>query len=176
MANKRITELVAASSLNDADLIEIVQSGANLKATIELLKNNIGILKKKVTVTSAQLLTLGTVPVTIIAAPGANKYLNIQSVCVSYNYGSVAYDFSINESPYLFIGSGNWTGYQIPYTTMNGGADFIRKLYNHNALSAELTVSANTALTLGTGISTDPTQGDGDLDLVVYYSIEDVNV
>jgi len=130
------------------------------------------IIKATVTVSSAQLLTLGTVPVTIIAAPGANKYLSIINITASYNYGTTAYDYSAGESAYFYIGA-NWTGYQIAYTSMNAIADFNKQL-NHGSTS-EFTILTNASLTLGTQASTDPTTGDGDLDVVVYYSIEDTN-
>lgn len=128
------------------------------------------------TISSAQLLTLGSVPVTIISAPGANKYLNIISVCVSYNYGSVAYDFSNAEPPTFLVGSGNAT-HQIPYTIMNGGADFNGNVGPFNTGASSVVFSpTNTALTLTTAAGTDPSTGDGDLDVVVWYTIEGVNV
>ena len=174
MADTKISNLNAATSIADADLLTIVQSGSNKKITGETFRNVLGYIQKKVTVSSAQLLTLGSVPVTIIAAPGANKYLNILSICVSYNYNSVAYDFSNIESPSFYYGA-TWTGYAIQYTTINAGADFTINIFPYNATSSELTLVANTALTLGTAAGTNPSTGNGDLDVVVYYSIEDVN-
>ena len=129
-----------------------------------------------VTVSSAQLLTLGSVPVTIVAAPGANKYINPISIVVSYNYGTVAYVFAGTESPTFFVGSSN-AFYQISTSAINGAADFNRKLFEFSSGVTGVPITTNTALTLGTADNGDPTAatGDGDLDVVVYYTIEDVN-
>jgi hypothetical protein len=133
------------------------------------------LLQKKVTVSSAQLLTLGTVPVEIVAAPGANKYLNIQRVSVSYNYNSVVYDFSSVESPIFQVGAGNVSHF-LSYLTINGGADFNVNLHEYSGGGFYHSLATtNTALTLTTVAGTNPSQGNGDLDIVVYYSIEDVN-
>jgi hypothetical protein len=130
------------------------------------------------TISSAQLLTLGSVPVTIISAPGANKYLAIHDVFVSYNYGSVAYIFSGN--PLTFTLNANVDSYYaLNQTFINGSSDFNRRL---SVTSSDVYISdnatANTAFTLTTLSGADPTPatGDGDLDVVVWYSIEDVNV
>jgi hypothetical protein len=175
MADTKISDLNAATSIADADLLTIVQSGSNKKITGETFRSVMGYIQKKVTVSSAQLLTLGTVPFTIIAAPGANKYLAIHSVYVSYNFGTTAYDYSSIESPYFYFNA-NGAGFIIEYSVMNGGADFIAKLLDENNGTPRLQYCySNRALTLGTIAGTDPSQGDGDLDVVVYYSIEDVN-
>jgi len=172
MADQKISDLNAATSIADSDLLTIVQSGTNKKITGETFRTVLGFIQKKVTVSSAQLLTLGTVPVTLISAPGANKYILIHSISASYNYNSVAYDFSNLESPTFFWGA-NGAGFSIDYTIMNGSADFIVKIIDSSTTT--LSLYSNTALTFSTIVGTNPTQGDGDLDVVVYYSIEDVN-
>lgn len=176
MADQKITELTAATSIADADLLTIVQSGTNKKATMEVLRTSLGFFRERVTVSSAQLLTLGSVPVEIVAAPGANTYLAIHSIYVSYNYGTIAYVFAGTESPTFFVGSTN-AFYQISTSSINGAADFNRKLFEFSSGVTGVPITTNTALTLGTADNGDPTAatGDGNLDVVVYYSIEDVN-
>jgi len=61
MPNKKISELTLREPLTGEELFEVAIGGVNYKAAVPLL------LRKKVTVTSAQLLTLGTSPVTLIA-------------------------------------------------------------------------------------------------------------
>ena len=177
MADSKISDLTGLNAITSADLYTIVQSGVNYKATQTVVRESLGgVYRSRSTVSSASLLTLGTVPVTIVAAPGANKYLNILTVCVSYNYGTVAYDFSSLESPTFQVGAGNAIR-QIPYTIINGGADFNANIGPFNTIFAGAAyLSTNTALTLTTSAGTNPTTGDGDLDVVVLYTIEDVNL
>lgn len=172
MADQRISDLNAATSIADADLLTIVQSGTNKKITNLVYRTSLGYLQKKVTVSSAQLLTLGTVPVELIAAPGANKYLNIIKTALSYKYNSVAYNFALNNNLLFLVGSLN-SYYKLIYSKINQASSF-------NATLADLTTTfcesnTNTAYTVTAELGTDPTTGNGDLDVVVYYSIEDVN-
>jgi len=175
----KISDLVAVNAITDADLYTVVQSGVNYKATQSVVRESLGgVYRSRSTVSSASLLTLGSVPVTIVAAPGANKYLNIISIAASYNYGTVAYVFASTESPAFRVGAGNFVGF-INYTTMNGGADFNAKAITADYFAnMQIVYSTNTALTFTTQDGGNPTAatGDGDLDVVVLYTIEDVNL
>lgn len=124
----------------------------------------------------ATLRSLGSSPQTLIAAPGANKFLSIHKIIVSYNYGTVAYDFSNIESLQFEIGAGNACGV-LDYSIMNSGSDFNATLANYTGGSpATLFLSSsNTVFRVTTVSGTDATTGDGDLDLVIYYTIENVN-
>lgn len=123
----------------------------------------------------ATLRAIGSSPQTIIAAPGANKALHIHTIFVSYKYLSAAYDFASSESPAFRVGSGKFVGF-INFTTMNGGADFHAKAITADYFAnMQITYTANTALTLTTQDGGDATTGDGDIDIVVYYTIEDIN-
>jgi len=87
-----------------------------------------------------------------------------------------AFDFSSLESPTF-----KWTsieaGYGIGYTDINGVVDFNMYLDSYAVSgSYNLKSPTNQALTLTTNAGTDPTVGNSDLDVVVWYSIEDVNV
>lgn len=48
-------------------------------------------LTQVVNISSAQILTLGSSPVTLLTAPGANKYYDVKKVIVEYTYGTVEY-------------------------------------------------------------------------------------
>jgi len=110
MADVKISDMVAINAVTTADIFPVVQSGVNYKVTSQTLQeSHSGIYRARVTVSSAELLAMGGSPKTIVAAPGANKYLNIVSIAASYNYNSVAYDFASTESPVFKVGTGHST-------------------------------------------------------------------
>ena len=45
----------------------------------------------KITLTSAQILALNTTPVTLVAAPGNGKFINVLSAVAKLNYNTTAY-------------------------------------------------------------------------------------
>jgi hypothetical protein len=136
------------------------------------------VLQKKVTIAGGSTLrSIGSSAQTIIAAPGTNKYLNIISVAISYNYGAAAYDFAAGEIPQFEFSGSSGGGWRIPVSIMNGTTDVNRILAIHviTATDYGLTAPGNTAFVLTTDNGGDATTGDGDLDVVVYYTVEDVN-
>lgn len=131
-------------------------------------------LQMKVTVAGgATLRAIGSAPQTIIAAPGANKYLNIISVAVSYNYASAVYDFASSESPCFKFSGGSNNNMILDYTIINAAADSNKKI--NDPTSTAFDQPSNTAFVLTTADGGDATTGDGDLDIVVYYTVEDAN-
>lgn len=137
------------------------------------------LLQAKVTIAGgATLQAIGSVPQTIIAAPGSGKYINVISASVSYNYNSAVYNFSGTEVPVFKYNGGTGSAFAIPVSVMNGGADFNRSLGRFNTDSSQLggiPAPDNTAFILTTDDAGDATTGDGDLDVVVYYTIETTN-
>lgn len=135
----------------------------------------VSFLKARVTVSSAELLTLGSVPKTIIAAPGSNLFIAIHKIFVSYDYNSVAYDFSSGESP-TFKWTSILAGFEIGYLDINLAGDFNMYLDSYAVSgSTNLKAPTNEALRLTTAAGTDPSVGNGDLDVIVYYTVEDKN-
>lgn len=117
----------------------------------------------------------GTTPVTVIAAPGAGKYLNIVSVSVTMTYNSVAYDFAGTEIP-VFIFSGASGGkYVIATALVNGTSSFNRGLQVDNgSTDYGINTPTNTAFVLTTTDAGDGTQGNSTLKYKIYYTIEDI--
>lgn len=131
------------------------------------------VLRAKVTISGgATLQGIGSSPVTIISAPGANKYLNIISITASYNYGATQYDFGGTEVP-VFIFTGTAAGGLIATASMNSASDFNTKVADYSG--GFTNAPTNTALVLTTADGGNASQGDGDLDVVVYYTIENEN-
>lgn len=133
-------------------------------------------LRTKVTINGgATLRNIGTSPQTIIAAPGANKLIFVHSILVSYNYGTATYDFNATEHPIITY-SGGSTKWLLNQGTMNSGTSF-HCILNDSQVNADKSsnVLANTALVITTDDGGNATTGDGDLDIIIFYSIEDVN-
>jgi len=133
-------------------------------------------IRTKVTIAGGTTLRqIGTIPQTIIAAPGANKYLNIVSISISYNYNSAVYNFGGTEIPFFKI-TGAANGWMLGTGIINAAADANRSLFLDNSASDwGVDNPTNAAFVLTTKDAGDATTGDGDLDVVVYYTIEDVN-
>lgn len=135
------------------------------------------ILQRKVTVAGgATLRGIGSTPVEIIPAPGANKFIHVSSISVSYNYNLAVYNFGVGSNPTFQFTGGGIVAF-ISAAQINGAADFNIKL---NDATGVTTVGGaisptNTALQLGTQDSGNASTGDGDIDVVVYYWIEDQN-
>jgi len=108
-----------------------------------------------VTVNSSSLLTLPSTPVTLIAAPGANKVLDIMSVMFYLDAG-VQYNFTAN----LELDLDSTVLATLPFASLNSGTDKIDKVLVKSAASI-LSLSANQPLMLqgggtvgaGTGIA-----------------------
>lgn len=136
-----------------------------------------GILKASVNIAGgATLRGIGSTPATIIAAPGADLYIHIISIAVSYNYGTAVYNFGANGI-FRFTGAGT-IGYLIDSSWLNSSADYnaiTTTQANSGTGGGFQSAPTNTAFTLGTIGNVDATTGDGDLDIVVYYTIESKN-
>lgn len=165
-------DILYASASNTLSKLPIGSLGQVLSVSSGIPAWVQGSARAAVTVSSAELLTLGSSPVTIIPAPGANKYIVVHKICASYNYGTTAYNFANTESAYFYVGA-FWTAFYIPYTTLNLTTDVNGTLLPYQNFFLE--VPTNTALTLKTYDGGNPSTGDGNWDIVVYYTIEDVN-
>lgn len=137
----------------------------------------IGVLRKFTQITGgASTRTIGSAPQTIIAAPGAGYFLNIISVCLKYDYGSTAYNFGAAAHPVCKFSGATDGDWRLTYSIMNGVADFNRTLdKNANDTYGSINAPTNTAFVLTTANTGDATTGDGDLQIVVVYTLEAIN-
>ena len=61
------------------------------KATPSWVQVNGGVLHVQISLTAAQIITLFSAPVALVAAPGAGNYLAVHNVAMSMTYGSVQF-------------------------------------------------------------------------------------
>lgn len=156
---------------DNSGVVEVKDSGGSW--------NRISTLRKATVTVSggATLRGIGTTPVTLIAAPGSGFYLNIVSVALSYNFSTTQYDFGAGEDPcFEFNTTGGRWGF-ISQATINSGSDFNFTVHHGTNLTSSggTIIPDNAAFILGTLNDGDATAGDGDIDIVIYYTIETTN-
>ena len=126
------------------------------------LRENLQYHYTKVEVSSAEILTLFSAPVSLVAAPGAGKILiPINAIC-SYNFVTTAYG-NVNDDP--IIKNQGDVGYSIVFSNiLSEVADKIMFQPLGNSTTAR---TENTALVLTE--DADPTLGDGTLTIYLWY-------
>ena len=132
-----------------------------------------------VEVTSAELLALFTTPKTLVAAPGAGKVLQFDSMIVSYDYGATAYTIGTAGS------------FQVKYTDGSGQAvsearasngfisassDIIWMCPSINAASGGGGGGAANAPLVLALATANPTLGDGVLHIRIFYNVIDTGL
>lgn len=119
-----------------------------------------------VTVNSSSLLTLPSTPVTLIAAPGANKVLDIMSVMFYLDAG-VQYNFSGNAE----LDLNNTVMATLPLANLNSATDNLAKVLVKSSGNV-LTLSANQPLMLQGGGTVGA--GTGIVYFNIFYRVLDV--
>lgn len=119
-------------------------------------------IETTITVTSAQLLALNGADVSLIAAPGLNKYIKILLVTSFLDFNSVQY----TASQPLNVSVGGNTAASIPTSQYNNNADRV-----YSAAVSSIALAANAAVFLTTDAS--PTNGNSPLKLKIRYQILD---
>lgn len=122
-------------------------------------------LETTVTLSSAQILAGYTTPVSIVAAPGSGKYIEVISATAYNNFNTTAYANGTDLLE-LQVGAKVW---EFPNSFTEAVADQVcQGTRVDNAV-----ISQNTALTVRT-TSADPTTGDGTITLKVIYVIRTI--
>jgi hypothetical protein len=136
------------------------------------VNSQVQVLRARVQITGgSSTRSIGTSPQTILSAV-VGKFYNIIAVSVAYDYGAAAYDFGASSNLAFKYSGGNTWG-TLEYSVMNGGANFQRIISPPSATSIEAPV--NTAFVLTTADSGNATTGDGDIQIIVIYTLEDEN-
>ena len=158
--------------VNTVDKRAFVRLGSDVKE-IPLQNSLIGTYQyAQRTLTSAEILALGTTPITLVAAPGAGKSIWLKNVYARLNFNTTAYSDNIL------------------YLKINGATDNIGE--SNNFLKSTITKFSNFVIfsdflpsTTSTGFlensalrissNTNPTTGNSTIDLLVEYQILDFN-
>ena len=119
-----------------------------------------------VEITPTEMQNISASPKTIIAAPGANKVIDLLSVSIYGRYGTTTYDFSGD----LEFDCNSTVYASLPALTANSSQDFIVKAMVGGGGSNPLALSPNQALAF-TASGGNPTQGDGTFFVNAYYRI-----
>lgn len=122
-------------------------------------------------VSSAQILNLAGSPVPILAAPGANKYYDINKIILEYTYGGSIYSKEgiwITDEDFnrVFIGLDDFTSY-----TQNRVSIIGSEIINSLAISLPSSTSftLNKAIILTSATFQNPTGGNGTLRVKIYH-------
>lgn len=135
------------------------------------------LLYKEVSISSAQILSLGTLPVELLSAPGGKSYYVLEKVILEYHPVTTQYTF---PNDYLWIDSANSqsaivhplliTNSLYRYCLINTFGNMV----NDPIFLVSFTVSSalNQPVYFTTWASTDPTLGDGTMKVKIWYSIK----
>jgi len=128
-----------------------------------------------ITITTAQILALFATPITVIAAPGAGKFITIDSVTAWYEYNAAAYagiaageDWAFkytNASGAELTGQIETTGF------LDQTADGIRRV---GGLASVITPVANAVVVLHQ-LSAEIITGDSPVHLHINYTVHSAN-
>lgn len=117
------------------------------------------------TLTSAEILALRTTPIDIIAAPGANKYLEIISASACLNYGTTTYNAGTDLLNLEVNGVALWAfSNAFVESTSDTATQGAHQTYPLTAINSGLKARMSSA---------DPTTGDSTITIHVIYSIRD---
>jgi hypothetical protein len=156
--------------VNTVDKRAFVRLGSDVKE-IPLQNNLIGTYQyAQRTLTSAEILALGTTPITLISAPGVGKSIWVKNVYVKLNYNTTTYS---DNTIYLKING----------TTDNIGElnnflkSTITKFGNFSIFTDFLTSTTSTGFlenqALKISSNTNPTTGNGTMYILTEYQILD---
>jgi hypothetical protein len=156
--------------VNTVDQRAFVRLGSDIKE-IPLQNSLVGTVQyASKTLTSAQILSLNTTPITIVPAPGANKYIVVKSAMARLNYNTTTYSAAdlqliVSAQPQYYLND-----------TIDGTFSFVTQFIKQNSAVGNVTdlqFLGNTALKAKA--SANPTSGNGTLDILVEYQILDFN-
>lgn len=122
--------------------------------------------KTSLTVASAAIRGCGTAAAQILAAAGAGKYHAIQKIVASYKAGATAFNFT---SELVFKSVGGDVQFLI-----SGDLNSLTSA-NFDLIKQGQKQVTNVAYVLTTADGSNATVGNGDLDITIYYTIEDIN-
>lgn len=131
--------------------------------------NSTDLIKKDVTLTAAQMLTLqNNASLELIAAPGAGKLIAVINVVYYLDYNSVQYNFSGSLGQTINFTIGTIQSRIIPLNTLNAAVDKYGSLDFPNN-DQNTAIEPNVAFTLKATSAVTVSQGDSPFKLSILY-------
>jgi hypothetical protein len=170
--SKKISALPAKSELVGTEQFEINDSGTSKRCTAQsiadlvIVEDSITALETKVSLSAAQILSLNSSPVQLVAAPGANKVVQVLSVLFKYTFVSAAY--ATNTTLQIKLGS---DVYVAVGSVISETHTFWEGIIPFDFVSAADIANQPVTITVQTG---NPTAGNSTLKVYLSYRIFDV--
>lgn len=145
---------------------------------IDYLNDNsssLGYTEKIVDISSVQILTLGSVPVELLPAPGENKYYNIDKIVLEFTYGTVPY--SDPDNPLRIAGNGLdvYVDKEVILAEQNVvsvSKDVLLKLQSGvDGYVYRKVIKTNESISIFINGGVDVADGDGTLRVKIYYKV-----
>jgi hypothetical protein len=162
----------SAATLGDMSYQTLTNEGNvfSLFGTTLAGNQDYGVRLAKATLSSGQVLTLNTAPITVIAAPGAGKMINILSVATKLTFGTAAYAANTQLS-LKYVGAA-YNACTDASTLVSGASRTLRwdqvVSTTASATNTQMIENAGIQITVNTG---NPTTGDSSVDYYIYYVI-----
>jgi hypothetical protein len=123
-----------------------------------------------VDITAAQILAMGTTPIELLPAAGANKYYDVEKIILEYTNNTTAYSL---VDDFLRV-TYSTLGYSIDKQVITAGMDTICITDSTYSISVgnqlfSQALLPNASIELTTDNGTDPTLGDGTLRVKIYH-------
>lgn len=152
----------------DAKLVDDSVTEVKLDVLVRAKLNVQGRNRVRLSIPTAQVLTLNSVPIQIAAAPGAGSAILVEQVTAKINWNSVIYATNVNLQV-KFTGAGEAVAESASFLirTANGVVN-IPLMYTVAAGVSQILENTALFLTVETG---DPTAGNSDIFVYVDYSI-----
>lgn len=160
-----------ASITGSTKLIDGTVTLAKLSTSLQAMVQVQGRSRATITIPTAQVLTLNSIPVLAVAAPGANKVVKVESWVAKITYNSVAYATNVTLE-LIFSGAGSAVASEATFLTRTANGTVNMPIKTNSGISVTQLL-ANTALYVKVSTG-DPTAGNSDIVLYIDYSILDV--
>lgn len=152
-------------AVTGAKIADTTVSFAKLDSSVTSLLNTTGIESATVSLSAADISTLVSSPVQIVASPGIGKAIEIISAMGSFTYNSVAYD---NLAAIIIGSTAPTDGQVVSNNFILSGASSIIFKFGTDISTYNLVILEDTPIYVS-AVGTDPTVGDGTLTIDILY-------
>lgn len=147
------------------------QLHADVNAAIVAIETNVP-RRAVVTLTSADLLDLDETPITLIAAPGSGKWIDVHHASAALAYGTSTYSGGPPAINYDGVTAITWNGTDPLESVAGSTASTIYTAANFRVGGYLFTELGDTAVV---AYADSPlAEGDSDITVILYYTVEDV--